>query len=144
MGVKENVNALKDLENAWNKGNWKKVWAAHTKDVIVSGPHLPAATKGLDEHRKDIEGLIAAFPDMKNTTTIAFGQGDWVASEGFMEGTHKGPLAGPGGQMIPATHKRIHLLYCELDRFESGKIAEERIYFDLAGWMMQLGVVPSP
>lgn len=144
MGVKENVKVLKGVDNAWNTGNWKKVWAAHTKDVVASGPHLPAALKGLDAHRKDIEGLVAAFPDMKSTTTMAFGQGNWVAAEGVLEGTHKGPLAGPGGLMIPATNKRVRLPYCGLIRFENGKVAEERIYFDLAGMMMQLGVVPNP
>ncbi len=144
MGVKENVKAYRDVDKAWNAGNWKKVFAAHTKDVITIGPHLPAALKGIDAHRKDIEGFIAAFPDLKVTTTLAFGQGDWVASDGFMEGTHKGPLAGPGGLSIPATGKRVHMPFCSLTRFESGKIAEERLFFDLAGMMAQLGLMPSP
>jgi predicted ester cyclase len=67
-----------------------------------------------------------------------------VAAEGVLEGTHKGPLAGPGGQMIPATYKRVRLPFCELTRMENGKIAEELVYFDLVGMLMQLGLMPSP
>ena len=144
MGVKENLKAYRDVDEAWNKGNWKKVFAAHTTDVITSGPHLPAALKGIDAHRKDIEGIITAFPDLKVTTTLAFGQGDWVAAEGFMEGTHKGPMAGPGGVMLPPTNKRIHMPFAVLTRLENRKIAEERLYFDLAGMMAQLGLMPTP
>jgi len=138
------LKVRRDMDNWWNTGNLKKFWAAHTKDVIAYASHLPAPAKGLDAHRKDVEGLATAFPDMKLTTSLLFGQGDWVAAEGVLEGTHKGPLAGPGGQMIPATYKRVRLPFCELTRMENGKIAEERVYFDLAGMLMQLGLMPSP
>lgn len=144
MGVKENLKVHREMDIAWNTGNLKKFWAAHMKDVIVNASHLPAPTKGLDAHRKDVTGLIAAFPDMKVTTTTLFGQGEWVAAEGVLEGTHKGPLAGPGRQMIPATNKRVRLPFCELTRMENGKIAEERVYFDLVGMLTQLGLMPNP
>lgn len=143
MGVEENLKVRKDMDNWWNTGNFGEFWAAHTKDVVVRASYLPTPTKGLDAHRKDVEGLITAFPDMKVTTTMLFGQGDWVAAEYVMEGTHTGILALPGGQMIPATNKRVRVLVCELARMENGKFAEERVHFDLAGMMMQLGLMPN-
>lgn len=46
--------------------------------------------------------------------------------------------------MIPATYKRVRLPFCELTRMENAKIAEERVYFDLAGMLTQLGLMPNP
>ena len=90
MGVEENVRVRKSMDNLWNTGNWEGFWDAHTRDVVVTSPDLPTPAKGLDAHRKEVEGLIAAFPDMRVTTTMVFGQGDWVAAEYVMEGTHTG------------------------------------------------------
>lgn len=144
MGVNENLKVRKDMDNLWNARNWEEFWAAHTRDVSVSSPELPTPAKGLDAHRKEVEGLLTAFPDMRVTTTLLFGQGDWVAAEYVMEGTHTGPLVFPGGQTIPATNKRVRVPVVELSRMENGKFAEERVFFDLAGMMMQLGLMPSP
>lgn len=143
-GVEENLRVRKAMDEYWNTGNFQDFWAAHTSDVIVRTNYLPEPTKGLDAHRKDVEVLIAAFPDMKTDVTVLFGQGDWVAAEYVMEGTHTGPLVLPGGQMVPPTNKRVRLPVCELSRMENGKFAEEHVYFDLAGMMMQLGLVPKP
>ncbi len=144
MGVQQNLKVRRSMDDYWNTGNFKDFWAAHTNDVIVSTTYLPAPTKGLDAHRKDVEGLIAAFPDMKTRVTLLLGQGNWVAAEYVMEGTHTAPLVLPGGQTIPGTNRRVRLTVCELSRMENGKFAEEHVYFDMAGLMMQLGLLPKP
>ena len=143
MGVDENLKVRKEMDDLWNTGNFKEFWEAHTKfnDVTVIASYLPTPTTGLDAHRKDVETLIAAFPDMKTNITLLFGQGDWVAAEYVMEGTHTAPFVVPGGLVIPATNKRVRVKACELSRIENRKFAEERVYFDLAGLMMQLGLV---
>lgn len=142
--VDENLKLRKSMDTLWNTGNFSEFWAAHTSDVVVSTTYLPTPTKGLGAHKKDVEGLIAAFPDMKVTTTMLFGQGNWVAAEYIMEGTHTAPLALPGGQMIPATNRRVRVPVCELSRMVDGKFAEEHVHFDLAGMMIQLGLMPNP
>ena len=144
MGVEENLRVRKDMDNLWNAGNWGKFWAAHTKDVTVSTTYLPTPTKGLDAHRTDVEALTHAFPDMKVNTKTLFGQGDWVAAEYTMEGTHTAPLVLPGGRTIPATNRRVRVSAVELTRMENGKFAEEHVHLDLAGLLMQLGLMPNP
>lgn len=144
MGIEENLEVRKRMDNLWNTGNFREFWGAHSSDVVVRASYLPAPTKGLDAHRKDVEGLITAFPDMKTNITELFGQGDWLAAEYVMEGTHTGPLVVPGGMVIPPTNKRVRITVCELSRMENGKFAEERVHFDLAGLMMQLGLAPKP
>ena len=143
-GVEENLRVRKAMDEYWNTGNFQAFWAAHTSEVVVNTNYLPTPTKGLDAHRKDVEVLVAAFPDMKTDVTLLFGQGDWVAAEYVMEGTHTGSLVLPSGQTIPATNKHVRLLVCELSRMENGKFAEEHVHFDLAGMVMQLGLMPKP
>ena len=140
----ENLKVRKEMDDLWNTGNFKEFWEAHTNDVTVSASYLPTPTKGLAAHRKDVEALIAAFPDMKTNITLLFGQGDWIAAEYVMEGTHTAPFVLPGGMVIPATNKPVRVKACELSRMENGKFAEERVHFDLAGLMMQLGLMPRP
>ncbi len=91
MGVEENLEVRKRMDNLWNSGNFSEFWAAHSSDVVVRASYLPTPMKGLEAHRKDVEGLITAFPDMKTNITELFGQGDWLAAEYVMEGTHTGP-----------------------------------------------------
>ncbi len=144
MGLAENLDVRRSMDRLWNNGNFRDFWAAHTSDVVISSSHLPTPTKGLEAHRKDVEALLAAFPDMKTNITLLFGQGDWVAAEYVMEGTHTAPLVWPGGIAIPATNRRVRVPVVELSRLENGKFAEERVHFDMAGMMMQLGLMPKP
>lgn len=132
------------MDELWNTGKFPEFWAAHAEDVVVSATYLPTPTKGLGAHRADVENLIAAFPDMKTKITMLLGQGDWVAAEYVMEGTHTGPLAMPGGPTIPPTNRRVRIPVVELCRLEDAKFKEERVHFDLAGLMIQLGLMPSP
>ena len=73
----------------------------------------------------------------------SFGGGDWACAEYVIAGTHEGPLAGPGGQAMPATKKRVQFRLCNVIRFDARKIAEEIAYFDFLGMISQLGVVPG-
>lgn len=144
MGVEENLKVRRSMDELWNTGNFKDFWAAHAENVEVSTTYLPTPTRGLEAHRADVEKLIAAFPDMKTKISMLFGQGDWVAAEYVMEGTHTGALALPGGPTVPATNKHVRVPVVELCKMENGKFTEERVHLDLASLMVQLGLVPMP
>ena len=45
---------------------------------------------------------------------------------------------------VPATGEWIEMRGIQIDRFEGGKIVEERAEFDLLGAMRQVGAVPEP
>ena len=76
-------------------------------------------------------------------TGAEFRAGDWARAEYVLEGTYRGPLAGPGGQALPATNKKVRMRICNVVRFEGGTIAEEIGYFDFLGLLSQLGVFPG-
>src|SRR5207237_152448 len=71
-------------------------------------------------------------------------QGNTVLAEGRMTGTHKGPLATPGGREIPPTGKRIDLATADVFEVEDGKVKGHRVYFDQLDLMSQLGLLPEP
>ncbi|MDZ4278364.1 MAG: ester cyclase [Dehalococcoidia bacterium] len=112
-------------------------------DAVVYDPQHPEPLKGRDAIRKDIGEFLAAFPDLNFALKTVVTSGDTVAFEGAGTGTHKGPLAGPTGA-IPATNRTAEIRFAAFLRVDDqGLIAEERRYFDMAGMMQQLGIMPA-
>jgi len=78
------------------------------------------------------------------TATSVVVSGNTVAMEWTMSGTHTGPLVGPMGT-IPASNKRVTVKGAEFTRHDAqGLIVDERGYFDMASFMMQLGLMQPP
>ncbi len=82
-----------------------------------------------------------AFPDQRNETIALHHADDAVIVEFMLYGTHKGPLRG-----LPATGRSFECRMCALFLFEPGGdgIVGERVYFDQATIMRQLGVAHDP
>jgi steroid delta-isomerase-like uncharacterized protein len=98
--------------------------------------------RSAEEIRQYMAGWYTAFPDMRiHTTNRVIGQ-DAVAAEVEFTGTNTGPLA-MGGQEIPATGKAVTGRGCYFARARNGKIVEFHSHPDVAGLMMQLGLLPS-
>lgn len=71
-----------------------------------------------------------------------FGKGEWLCTEYVLEGTHKGPMKGPGGREIPPTGTSLSLPILGRMRIVKGKIAKEKDSFDTAGLAAPLGLTP--
>jgi len=54
----------------------------------------------------------------------------------------KGSLHGPGGRTIPPTNKNIKIQSTFVCKVLGWKISEIRVYFDVLGLMVQLGLGP--
>jgi hypothetical protein len=52
----------------------------------------------------------------------------------------KGPMKGAEGKMIPPTGKTAKFEFCTLATWKNNEIAEERLFYNLAGFMKQLGL----
>lgn len=142
MSVEENLKAISDVDRAFNEADWGAFDNRHAEDVLAYSPLTPEPTKGIDPHRESVKGLLSAFPDLKMKQEFSFGQGDWVCAAYSIQGTHGGPLQGPGGQRIPPTNKPIKLSFCSALKLENGKIVEEHVYWDRMSMLAQLGVQP--
>jgi len=66
--------------------------------------------------------------------------GNTVARQVLLTGTHKGALQTPN-RTVPATNRRVELHVAAFGRFDgSGKLVEDRRYFDTADLVRQLGL----
>jgi len=80
----------------------------------------------------------AAFPDQRNELLAMHHSDDAVIVEFDLLGTHKGPLRG-----IPPTGREFRCRMVSLFFFEGEHIVCERVYWDLATILRQLGLMPD-
>ena len=142
MSVEENLRLVNESAEAYNSRNWDRYYELHAESIVRHDPSFPEPIKGRAAHREAVQGVLKAFPDMSAEDVRAFGQGDQLSVEFTMTGTHTGPLAVPDGQTIPATNKSFRLNILEVLKWEGGQIVEEHAYYDVLGFMAQLGLAP--
>jgi steroid delta-isomerase-like uncharacterized protein len=93
-----------------------------------------------DGVRAMLEGYVSGFPDNRFEVKTALESGDQVALEGDWVGTHRGPLPLPGGQSVPASGRSVRAPFVTMFRVTDGRIVSHRGYWDLAGFLAQLGL----
>ncbi len=90
--------------------------------------------------RRYFEDTRTAFPDQRNELIALHHTDAGVIVEFELKGTHKGPLRG-----IPATGKEFTCRTVAFFLFEGDSLVCERVYFDAATILSQLGLVqPAP
>ena len=95
---------------------------------------------GEEAVRRYFEDSRAAFPDQRNELIALHHSDDAVIVEFDLKGTHQGPLRG-----IPATNKEFSCRTVAFFIFEDERLVCERVYFDAATILSQLGLVqPAP
>lgn len=130
---------LKDF-NAHDANAWA---AAYAENAVLFDPQYPEPKRGRGAVLKDIQDFFTAFPDIQFNVTNIVASGDHAAVHGVGAGTHRGSMEGPSGT-ISATNKRAEIPFAAFIRLDSqGLIEEERRYYDMAGMMMQLGLMPQ-
>src|SRR2546427_12194484 len=80
----------------------------------------------------------AAFPDQRNEVRAIHHADDAVIVEFDLLGTHRGPLHG-----IPPTGREFRCTMAAVFLFAGDRIVCERVYFDSATILRQLGLIPS-
>jgi steroid delta-isomerase-like uncharacterized protein len=95
---------------------------------------------GLDAVRSYYGALFEASDDVRIEVESARDAGDAVILEVRLRGTHTGAWRG-----LPPTGRRFDLPLCAVFTFDvGGRLAGERIYYDRATVLRQLGVFSEP
>jgi steroid delta-isomerase-like uncharacterized protein len=132
--------SLANQVDAINRHDVDAFMAHYAPEALVRDPFYPEPLKGKDAIRKDMVDFFRAFPDLRFTIATVVESGDRVAFEGNGTGTHKGPLAGPAGE-IPPTNRRVEFAFAGFLRVTTdGLVAEEHRYMDTGLLMQQLGL----
>ena len=77
----------------------------------------------------------AAFPDQRNETIALHHANDAVIVEFWLRGTHEGELRG-----IPPTGRAFEVRSVAFFLFDEDRLVGERVYFDTATILGQLGI----
>jgi steroid delta-isomerase-like uncharacterized protein len=88
---------------------------------------------------RDLLGeLLGAFPDFHVEVERLRHADDAVIVEGRVTGTHRGSFGG-----IPATGRRVEYPGVAIFEFEEDRLVCEKLFFDSATILSQIGVLPE-
>jgi steroid delta-isomerase-like uncharacterized protein len=96
--------------------------------------------EGHDAVHRYYRDLLASLPDLRIDIVHWLATEEGVALEVRISGTHLGPWRG-----LPPTGRSVAFPLCGLFSFdEAGKLSGERIYYDRAGVLRQVGLYRDP
>ena len=143
---KEEIERLDDR----GMGAWDGHDADAFADIFADGGAVndvasPEPITGRDAIRAYAQAWFTAFPDMSTRTKNRVVSEDQVATEVEFTGTNSGPMQmASGAPAMPATGKRVTGQGVYFLRVRNGKVVEVHSYPNVAGLMMQLGLIPPP
>jgi steroid delta-isomerase-like uncharacterized protein len=94
---------------------------------------------GEEEVARYFQQTRAAFPDQRNELIAMHQADDAVIVEFDLKGTHRGSFRG-----LPATGRSFSCRTLAVFEFEGDRIVCERVYFDAATILRQLGIAHDP
>lgn len=116
----------------------------HDASGVVSTFHRPkyevmplgAVLDGPKPVLEFLAGVFEGFPDFAAHVPSFVHADLGVIAEGRFTGTHQHDWSG-----IPATGRTVDVPFCALFIFEEDRLISERLYFDFATLLRQLGVL---
>jgi hypothetical protein len=139
--VAKNITTFDNLDfEVFTNQKWDRLHESHSKDVIVHWPD-GHQTKGIDVHIADLKAMFVYAPDTRiQTHPVKFGQGEWTAVIGVMEGTFTKPMPIGDGKTIAPTGKSFKLNMATVGHWKGDTMDEEFLFWDNATYMKQLGL----
>jgi len=119
----------------------------HEFDVTMGTFHHPRyeivptgeVHDGEEEVARYFADTRAAFPDQRNETIALYHADEGVIVEFWLRGTHEGELRG-----IPPTGRAFEVRTVAFFLFDDDRLVCERVYFDTATILAQLGIGAAP
>ena len=142
MTEQDLIKTARSVLEAFNDNDWDRFGSLMTANSLYNEVGTQRRLQGVAEISQGLQSWKEAMPDVKGTVTNAFANTDRAVLEITWEGTHTGPLAGPGGT-IPASGKRQVTTSAWVFEFEGDRIKESRNYFDMLSMLQQIGAVPN-
>jgi steroid delta-isomerase-like uncharacterized protein len=146
MSTEENIRLDDAMRAAWNSHDVGEFLAICDDNIIWRDVASPEPYRGKEGARQFMKGWMTAMPDLNYREKNRLVTEDAVAVEFEFSGTNSGPIQiAPGSPAIPATGKKVNAAKgTYFGRIRGGKWVEFSSYPDIAGLMMQLGLMPGP
>lgn len=129
---------LRALFDAINERDLDRLASLHSEEYELVDEATEEVFRGPEGARRNNEGWLDAFPDMRWEITNVVAAGERAAVEATGRGTHSGPLRTQTGDLRP-THRPVEIRICTVGRVRAGKLVEGRDYYDLSVLLQQLG-----
>ncbi len=127
---------------AWDQHDVEAFVSLFADEFVWSDLTLPEPMRTPDQARQYMQAWFTAFPDMRIRQTNRVVSDDAAAAEVDFTGTNSGPMLMAGTE-IPPTGKRVVGKGAYFVRVEGGKVVQFSSHPDVAGLMMQLGLMPG-
>jgi steroid delta-isomerase-like uncharacterized protein len=125
-----------------NEHNVSKVLPLLDEHVSLTSMPTNKTYQGHQGFTEYLSKWLTASPDFRAEVTSVVATDDKCVIEFTCRGTHAGPLE-LAGKSYPATNKRFELKLSETCEIANGKLMKIRSYFDAAGMLTQLGLMPK-
>jgi steroid delta-isomerase-like uncharacterized protein len=122
-----------ESENTHNFDVTLDTFAGHPRYEIIPTGEVYDGTAEVDRYYQETR---AAFPDQRNELIALHHADDAVIVEFWLRGTHQGEFRG-----VPPTGKSFECRMAAFFLFEEDRLVNERVYFDAATILTQLGLV---
>ena len=127
---------------AWNRHDGEAVASFFTEDGVYADQTLGTRAEGRDAIKRFVEQVGAeASSDFQITMLDSFETGDRYAAVGTMAGTHDGTSEQPP---LQPTGKPFSVRFVSIGRLEGDKIKENTDYWNMAEFLGQIGLMPTP
>jgi ketosteroid isomerase-like protein len=113
--------------------------ACYAEDAVAVTPDQ-GEIMGRDGIIEYLRPFVEAFSDMRFDFLYMHESGNHAIDEGYLVGTHTGPLPSPTGESIPPTGRTVRVRDCDIVTVEGGLITSHRFYFDQMEFLTQLGL----
>jgi len=143
MNVNDLLKLNEQVVDSWNRHDTKKFVTYVDENVVWHDVATPEPIRGKAGAEEFLNGWITGFPDFKMKILNTVVSDDKIAVELEFSGTNSGPLRMGDQPEIPATNKRVTNKGCYFGRVKNGKFIEVRSYPDIAGMLMQLGILET-
>jgi len=110
-------------------------------DVVYINLGIGERMDGAAAVREYIEFMATTSSDYRFELGLVLGDGESFAVEWTLSGTNDGASARTG---LPATGQRFRIPGVTVGRMREGKVAEERVYWNMADYLQQIGLMPAP
>jgi steroid delta-isomerase-like uncharacterized protein len=134
MSETNKETARRIVDEVFSRGKVTLLESMIAEDVVIHD--TDKELHGLEQLRKGVIALRAAFPDLTYRIEDLLADGEKVIARCVGEGTHIGVF-----RTIPPTGKRMSYRVIFIWRFAEDKLAEHWSVSDVYGMLQQLGVV---
>lgn len=126
--------AQSSVDEIWNKGNLDVIDDYCAANFVRHNPDSwpPAMVEGPDGFKEYVGAVRTDYPDFQVEVHNWVAEGDMVAVNWTVTGTHKD------------SEKKLSVQGISLSKYADGKVVEEWVSWDTYGGMQQLGMIPEP